>query len=199
MKIIKNENYPSFSRQVAQCIRDGGVAAVPFDTVYGLVGNPLSDVSMEKIYKIKGRDFSKPVALVFSSLLQLQEYIKLSPNHLRALSKAVPGRYTFILPFDIQDRLKFSDRYQQLEKIGVRIPDNAFVKNLIEDIGLPIAATSANISGQENCWSADEFLDQIKNSTETPDYIIDAGQIKKLPPSEVIDISDPENPLVLRA
>lgn len=197
MKIIDSKQTDCLD-VIIEAIEDNKTAVLPFDTVYGLVANPFDDKAMAKIYKIKGRDFDKPIALIFSSVDMLTEYITLSKDQEDFIQNKVPGTYTFILPWLEGDRKKFSSGYQKLEKIGIRIPNYQFILGLVEELGEPIAATSANISDQPNCWSVDEFSDQTKNQNDLPDLIIDVGELPKNPPSEVIDISDQNNLKVLR-
>jgi len=198
MKIIRINDWPKLRSDVKDALNNGQVIILAFDTVYGLVANPFDDAAVKKVYKIKGRDFDKPIALIFSSLEMLKRYISISAEQEQFIRDKVPGSYTFILPWGENDRKKFSFQYQKLEKIGVRIPNYRFILDFVEEIGQPIAATSANVSGEPNCWSINEFLKQIKNQKEKPDYIVDAGRLVKNPPSEVIDISNIKDIAVLR-
>ncbi|MEI6144236.1 MAG: L-threonylcarbamoyladenylate synthase [Candidatus Berkelbacteria bacterium] len=185
-------------KYISTSIKSGQVIVLPFDTVYGLVANPFDNAAMEKIYKIKGRDFDKPIALIFSSVNMLKDYISISAAQEKFIEEKAPGAYTFILPWSDLDRKKFSSQYQKLEKIGIRIPNYEFVLNIVEELGQPVAATSANVSNMPNCWKVTNFLRQIADQQESPDLIINAGELPKNPPSEVIDISNLENIEVLR-
>jgi L-threonylcarbamoyladenylate synthase len=198
MKIIQKSNFFNFEKQLVKACREGGTIVMPFDTMYALVANPFNDQSIDQLYKIKGRDFNKPVSLAFSSASQILEYIRMSSQQELLINKSVPGDYTFILPFDVRDRKNFSNQYRKLDKIGIKITNDKFVIDFIEKVGHPIAATSANISDMPNCWSADDFLNQIRSSEAKPDYVIDGGTILETPPSEVVDISDTKQPKVLR-
>jgi len=179
-------------------ILSGQAVVLPFDTVYGLVANPFDSEAIGEIYKIKGRDFNKPIALIFSSVEMLKKYITLSKDQEDFIRDKVPGAYTFILPWSDTDKEKFSPQYQKLEKIGIRIPDYKFILDIVKKLGQPIAATSANVSGMDNCWNIDDFMTQIGNKSEKPNLIINVGKLPKNPPSEVIEISDLNNVSVLR-
>jgi L-threonylcarbamoyladenylate synthase len=198
MKQIKLNKFARSADQIIESVRGGKVVVLPFDTVYGLVANPFDELAIEKIYKIKGRSFDKPIALIFSSVEMLKKYISISAEQEKYILSKTPGAHTFILPWTVGDKKKFSSHYQKLEKIGLRIPDYQFILDFVGKIGQPIAATSANISGQPNCWTTDDFIDQIKNQIDEPDWIIDAGEMPKNPPSEVIDISNLQNIKILR-
>ncbi|MCX6810903.1 MAG: L-threonylcarbamoyladenylate synthase [Candidatus Berkelbacteria bacterium] len=184
---------------ICQMIKSGQIVVLPFDTVYGLVANPFDDTAIQRIYDIKGRDFDKPIALIFSSVEMLTKYISISKDQEGFIRDRVPCAYTFILPWSKGDKEKFSPQYQKLGKIGIRIPDYKFILELVEKLDQPIAATSANVSGMENCWAVNDFQKQIRNQTEKPDLIIDTSELAKNPPSEVIDISNIENISTLRS
>ncbi|MEI8060884.1 MAG: L-threonylcarbamoyladenylate synthase [Candidatus Berkelbacteria bacterium] len=196
METIKGKQIDQ--KDISAAIKSGKVSVLPFDTVYGLVANPFDDAAIEKIYKIKGRDFDKPIALIFSSVEMLNKHISISPDQEKFITEKVPGAYTFILPWSAGDRTKFSSHYQKLEKIGIRIPNYEFILNLVEELGQPIAATSANVSNMPNCWKIDDFLLQIADQQEKPDLIVNAGELPKNPPSEVIDITDISSLKILR-
>lgn len=184
--------------ELGKMIKTGKTIALPFDTVYGIIADPFNDDAIDNIYKIKGRDFDKPVALIFSSAEMLKKYIDIDIDVENFIAEKVPGAYTFIFPWPESEKAKFAQRYQKLEKVGMRIPGCQPILDLVEELGHPIAATSANISGEPNCWSAEEFIEQIKDNEYKPDLIIDGGALEKNPPSEVIDISNLNQIKVLR-
>ena len=198
MKMTNIVDYPKFRTEIVKAIRNGETAVLPFDTVYGLAANPFCDDSMDRLYKIKGRNFNKPVALIFASIEMLKKFISISSDQEKFICQRTPGEYTFIIPWRIRDKKKFSKHYQKLEKIGARIPNYKFILDFAKEIDQPIAATSSNVSGNDNCWNVDDFLEQINNSNFKPDFIIDAGELSKNPPSEIIDISDINNIETLR-
>ncbi|MFA5158349.1 MAG: L-threonylcarbamoyladenylate synthase [Patescibacteria group bacterium] len=185
-------------KKIAQEINSGKAIVLPFDTVYGLVANPFNTDAMNKIYNIKGRDFNKPIALIFSSVDMVKQYINLDKKVETFIKAKTPGAYTFIFPWSKKERSHFANQYHSLEKVGIRIPDNKNILDLIKKLGQPIAATSANVSDQPNCWSVQEFESQIKDNEYQPDLIIDGGVLSKNPPSEVVDISNIEEIKILR-
>ena len=183
---------------ISATIKNGGTIVLPFDTVYGIIADPLNFDAIQKIYKVKGRDFNKPIALIFSSVSMLKRYLEVDKDAEDFVTKKIPGPYTFIFPWTDDEKIKFAPQYQKLDKIGVRIPDSKYILDLVDYLDQPIAATSANISGEPNCWSADEFVSQIKNNTVKPYLIFDGGPIEKNQPSQVIDISSLSDIKVLR-
>ena len=198
MKKIDITLYPKCKLEIIKAVKKGKTAVFPFDTVYGLIADPFNFAAIHRIYEIKGRDYSKPIAMIFTSVEMLKDYISLSREQEKFISDRTPGAYTFIISWQAKDRKKFSSQYQKLEKIGIRIPNHEFVLDFVKNISQPIAATSANISGMPNCWSIDDFTLQMKNSEFKPNYVVDAGKLPTNPPSEVIDISDPSSISTLR-
>lgn len=180
-------------KQLSLQLKDGKVLVLPFDTVYGIVADPFNEEAIDKIYKIKGRDFNKPIALIFSSVEMLSRHIEIDEDLRKFIDTKVPGAYTFIFPWSDNEKNKFAKQYHNLEKVGIRIPDYKFILELVEELDQPLAATSANVSEKPNCWSIDEFVNQIEGNEHKPDLIVDAGELDKNPPSEVIDISSLAN------
>jgi L-threonylcarbamoyladenylate synthase len=189
MKILKSEKRTEIINQVAEAIKEGKTVAIPFDTVYGLIANPYIAESIDKLYRIKGRDFSKPLALIFDSLERVKSVLLISDNDVALLKGKIPGRYTFLTNFEQKAKEGFAPQYQKLEKIGFRVPKSRLVRGIVSRFEAPFAATSANLSGSDNCWSADDFLFQIKDQPERPDLVIDFGSITKNKPSKIIDLT----------
>lgn len=190
MEIVKVNSGFSKIDKISQVINAGGTVVMPFDTVYGLIADPTNQSAMEMIYKIKGRDFQKPIALVFDSLDRASEYGNFNKSNRKYIKDHTPGKYTFITKFNLSGQKNLSSHYQKLDKIGIRIPDFDLVIDLIKLLNKPIAATSANVSGEQNCWSASDFITQIKENKYKPDLVIDCGLIELSAPSKVIDLED---------
>lgn len=190
MKIIKFDKFQIKKIKIAKEILAGKTVVLPFDTVYGLVANPFSETGMKNLYAIKGRDFNKPIALIFSDVKGILKYVKISKEQFNFMDSRLPGPFTFLLKIKSSSKKRLSSCYKNLKLIGVRVPNQPLVLDLVSTIGQPIAATSANISGGDNCWSVNDFLQQIKNSDTFPNFIVDAGKIVKNQPSKIFDLSD---------
>ena len=81
-----------------RCIRDGGVALFPADTLYGLACDPLEREAIERIHALKGRDDGKPSAVMFFAPLELREVLSMSgPAHPRRDRRAAPGPVTLVV------------------------------------------------------------------------------------------------------
>lgn len=131
------------------------VIALPTDTVYGLACSAISHKAIKRLYDIKGREETKPVAICVATLTDLRIYGE--ANHLPEdlLHELLPGAVTIVL-----NRTKhLNNPYLNkcVVKIGIRIPDSDFIHNLSTLFKLPIALTSANKSSEKSTLSIQEF------------------------------------------
>lgn len=143
------------------------VIIFPTDTVYG-VGTGIDNLAgLKKIYKIKGRDYTKPIAVLCANVEQIKDFAILTKDAKKLADAFWPGALTLIL--------KTKDKYRKktLEKtIGVRIPNHKKTLELLEKYG-PMRTTSVNISGEKplNSYSEikpkyEKIVDEIFNNDE---------------------------------
>lgn len=119
------------------------VIVFPTDTVYGVGASIYDKKSISKIYEIKGRDFNKPIAVLCSSIKQMEEFAVIT-DEARKIGEAFwPGGLTLILKTN-EKYFNFSGE----KTIGVRIPNHKLALNLISEYG-PLKTTSINKSGEE--------------------------------------------------
>ncbi len=128
------------------CIKNEEVVGIPTETVYGIGVDPLSQVAVDKIFNLKGRDENKPLSMLvhsFHDLIKLK-IISIVPE---IVELYWPGPLTII----VESELNFADGVgtKNPNSIGVRVPDNELTLELLKKTG-PLAVTSANISGQED-------------------------------------------------
>ncbi|MDZ7799040.1 MAG: L-threonylcarbamoyladenylate synthase [Patescibacteria group bacterium] len=175
MKIVKSESINW--QKINNILKNDGVIVYPTDTAYGLAADFFSEKALKKVYRIKQRPLSKKIALIASSLAPVKKYFCLNKKELSLAKKYWPGPLTLIL------KLKNKEK-----KVGVRVPDFKMARELAKNFEKPITATSANLSGQPNPYSASQVVRQFKNKKNQPDLIIDAGRLKKIKPSTVAEI-----------
>ena len=140
----------------AAVLLSGGVAIVPTDTVYGLAAHPDFPGAVEKLYSIKGRDRSKPIALLVDSPSALPGDADGAARRLAA--KCWPGALTIVLESTGE---------------GCRAPDHEWLRRLIARCGGALRTTSANISGREAPATLGDALAQLG---ELADAAIDGGR-----------------------
>jgi L-threonylcarbamoyladenylate synthase len=172
-------------QEVAEVILKNGVIGYPTETVYGLGANALSDIAVEKVFELKGRERNKPILIISSDIEQVKSLVSLFPEKAAALASTFwPGALTMVLKADPRlSRLLLGGGNQ----VGIRIPGNKICLELLKRCGVPITSTSANISGQKNPISAHEVLE---NFGDKLDLIIDGGKSLSRVPSTVVVVEE---------
>ena len=170
-KILKiNSPYDENIKAVGDILRNGGLAAIPTETVYGLAGNALDGSCAEKIFKAKGRPSDNPLIVHISNLSQWEPLVTDIPETAKALAEAFwPGPLTIILP---KSDLIPKEVSGGLDTVAVRMPENEIARAIIESAGVPLAAPSANLSGKPSPTSASHVIDDM---TGRIDAIVDSG------------------------
>lgn len=170
--------------RAADLICAGELVAFPTETVYGLGADGLNKSAREKIYIAKGRPSEKPLTLHVSSLEQVERIAKISPTAEKLFEKFCPGPLTIILP-----KAENIPDFVAKKNIGLRFPDNEVALKLIKISNCPIAAPSANISGQIPPKTAQDVL---KNLSGRVPIILDGGKCKFGISSTIVDLSEAE-------
>ena len=180
--------------QASTMLRQGGVILYPTDTLYGLGADAFSDEAVDTIYAIKGRDEKKPIHCIVSDIAMAEEYAEVTNDARLLFERLLPGGLTVILRKRKNVRGGIA---RGIETIGIRIPHNDFCAQLARAFGKPFTATSANVSGLAPKRSLSDILEQLGESAEMIDLIIDAGELPPSAPSTVVDLSG-EEPLIVR-
>lgn len=185
MKILKiNPNKPEkeWLELAVKVLKNNGIVVYPTDTLYGIGANALNKKTITKVYKIKGRDFRKPLSIAFYSLSQAKQYVKFNKLAIKLAKKFLPGPLTIILPmkYEFPKELTFGSK-----NVGIRIPNNKIALQLIRECKFPITATSANISGNKNPVTVEDAINQIGTKV---DLILDGGKCKYSKPSTLVEV-----------
>lgn len=174
LKINPEKPEPDIIKEAAQIVKNGGLVVFPTDTVYGLGASALLSTSVERIYKIKKRPSNKPIILLIADEADVKKLgIKISSLAQKLIKRFWPGPLTLIF------KVKQST-------IGLRMPNNKVALELIKEAGMPVATTSANISGRKSVLSAPAAIRQLKGKV---DLIIDAGKSKLGIESTIVDVT----------
>ncbi len=157
-------------RWAAAVIKNGGVLALPTDTVYDLACDPRNPAAIKRLYALKKREPKKPLACLTAYTDQI---VALSDNVPEAVWKAAkkhwPGALTLVAP---KGPWLPEELTSGMPTIGVRFPNCPWVWDLIEAVGFPIAASSANLSGSAAAVDAKRV---IKDWAGKADMIVDGG------------------------
>ena len=168
----------------AKIILDGGLVAVPTETVYGLAANGLDHDAVMKIYEVKGRPETKPINLLVSGMEAVALFCTNIPDEAFTLAeKFWPGPLTMILTRrDIVPDIVTAGG----KTLGVRCPDNKKTLDLIKLTGVPLAAPSANPSDMPSPKSADTVAEYFDGKI---DCIIDDGVCRLGIESTILDLT----------
>lgn len=171
-------------KEAADILRDGGIVAIPTETVYGLAGNALDGRVTEKIYKAKGRPSDNPLIVHISEYSQWDPLVKEIPEGARALAEAFwPGPLTVILP---KSQLIPDGVSGGLDTVAVRMPSDEIARKIITEAGVPLAAPSANTSGKPSPTSAKHVIEDLFGRI---DAVVDGGDCSVGVESTVISLA----------
>ena len=165
-------------------MKKGEVFAFKTDTVWGFGAHPLDEEAILNIYKIKKRDFSKPLILMSNSLEPLKKYVKFIPEYAKDLiEKFLPGGLTLI--FEKSD-LCSSSITSGKNTVGIRIPDSKDFSSLVEKIdGKVLATTSCNLSNEEPVKNYKEAKEKF-SSLDTVLEPLDDFENENLPSTVIL-------------
>ena len=176
----------------AKLLREGGLVAVPTETVYGLGANGLDGEAVKKIFAAKGRPQDNPLIIHVTGPQWLPRYCAEVPPLAYVLARKFwPGPLTMILK---RREIVPDETTAGLDTVGVRCPNHPVTLAIIREAGVPIAAPSANTSGRPSCTTAQDVLEDMDGKI---DGIVDGGPCTVGVESTILDLTcDP--PRLLR-
>jgi len=155
----------------AALLRTGSVVAVPTETVYGLAADATNPAAVARIYAAKGRPSFNPLIAHVSGAAMAAEHVEISPLARRLIDAFWPGPLTLVLPRKPESPIA-AIVTAGLPTLAVRCPDHPVPQALIAALGRPLAAPSANASGQISATRAEHVLKTLRGSIP---LIIDGG------------------------
>ena len=168
----------------AKIISEGGVIAFRTDTFYGLGADPFNATAVARIKALKGREENKPILLLLADASIADRFIADRSQQFEEVARRFwPGPLTIVgravtnLPSEIT---------AGTGTVGVRVPADSDVRDLVRECGGALTATSANPSGNEPARSADEVRDYFGDQI---DLILDGGEVTATEPSTVVDVT----------
>ncbi len=193
IKIHPDNPDPKKIKEVVEVLKKGGLIIYPSDTVYALGCDITKTKALEKVARIKGIKLDKATfSFVCSDLSNLSDYVKqIDTATFKILKRALPGPYTFILP----GNNKLPKVFKNKKEVGIRVPDNKIVRDLVNALGNPIVSTSIKDDDTLLEYTTDPELifEKWKNQV---DLVIDGGYGDNVA-STVIDLTG-DFPVVIR-
>lgn len=178
-------------RRAADVLRQGGVVALPTDTVFGLVAVAADRAAVDRVYEIKARDPAQPLPLFVADVDQADLVAELNDAARALAAKFWPGALTIV----VRKRPTYDTRAAAgSDTLGLRVPADPVLREVARQLG-PITGTSANLAGQPECRTAAEVRAQLGDAV---DLIVDAPVAAIGAPSTVVDCTDPAGVRILR-
>ena len=180
-------------QEAKKIIEEGGVVAIPTETVYGLGGNAFDDRAVKKIFEIKGRPNNNPLIAHVHKDYDLSKIIDYDPPYAKKLRETfLPGPLTLVYP----STGKVSPLVScGLNTLAVRVPSHAGAQAFLKEVEIPIVAPSANLSRHVSPTSAAHVWDDFNGKIP---LILDGGECQGGIESTVCDCTG-EIPIVLRS
>jgi L-threonylcarbamoyladenylate synthase len=180
---------PAEIEALSRTLRDGGVAAIPTETFYGLAADPASRAGVERVLAIKRREAGKPLLVLFAERRQLSALgISARPEVLDRFFAVWPAALTVVLPLAAAIPASRGAR-----SLAVRMPAHAELRELLTRVG-PLTGTSLNRAGETPCADADEVAPLLEDEV---DALVDGGRTPGGLASTLLDATR-EPPVVLR-
>jgi L-threonylcarbamoyladenylate synthase len=183
MTSILSTSNPHAIPHALSILHRGGLIALPTDTVYGIAAHGLLGDAVEKIYVAKGRPNEKAIPLLLASADEIESVAReVPPMARRLMQRFWPGALTLVLKK--QPHLPLA--VTSTDTVAVRVPNHPFVRELIRALQAPLAATSANKSGQSELLDAQAIMRELGDQL---DLILDGGVCAGGVPSTVVDVT----------
>ncbi|MFH2121418.1 MAG: L-threonylcarbamoyladenylate synthase [Pseudomonadota bacterium] len=170
--------------EAVRILLEGGVTAFPTETFYGLGADARNEEAVEKIFRIKGRNFRNPLSVIVANDREVIPLVEEIPATAEILMQTFwPGPLTLIFRAapSVSSRLTGGTG-----KIGIRVSSHPVARFLAAALSGPLTATSANLSGGPECSSADAV---IRTLGDLPDAVIDGGPTPGGAGSTILDVT----------
>lgn len=192
LKVDSRRPDPDSIRQAADAIRAGELVIFPTETVYGLAADALSEAAVRRVFEAKGRMEGHPLPVQVGGIEQLAGVVARAPVSAAILARKFwPGPLTLVM----EKAASLSELVTAgTGKVGVRVPDHPVALALLRELGTPIVASSANLTGEPPAGNAEDAIRQLGGSVAV---VLDSGESEIGVVSTVVDVTvDP--PVILR-
>ncbi|GLT99056.1 hypothetical protein SLE2022_165230 [Rubroshorea leprosula] len=183
-----------YADEAIEALKAGKIIAVPTDTLYGFACDACSLEAVNRIYEIKGRKQTSPLAICVGDVPDIKRFAV--TDHLPGglLDSLLPGPVTVVLQRGESSILEKSLN-PGLDSIGVRVPDSNFIRIISRGSGSALALTSANLSGKPSSVCINDF----ENLWEHCAYVYDGGVLPSgRAGSTIVDLTKPAKYKILR-
>ena len=179
-------------KQTINSLKQGNIAGLPTETVYGLAGNAYSKKAVKKIFKLKNRPKINPLIIHYLKLSKINKDVKVTKSFFKLYSKFCPGPLTFVLKKKKESKI-VSLASAKLDTVAIRFPKHKVIRSILKLIDFPLAMPSANLSSGLSPVNAYDVFEEFGKKIKT---IINGGSSKIGIESTVISLIG--KPKVLR-
>ena len=184
LRIHPDEPEPALIERVAQSLEAGQVVALPTDTFYGLAVDPVNLRAVDRIYDVKTRARHKPLSLLIADVAHAYALARNCDTAFDRLAERFwPGPLTIIVKAGAKLPLRVT---ANTGNVALRVPEAAIARAVVARLGLPITATSANLSGFPECTSAMSVYAQLGDMIP---LIVDGGPTARTVATTIVDLS----------
>ena len=168
--------------------KNGNIGIFPTDTVYGIGCNCFDSNAINNLYKVKQRNYNKPINVLVSSIEMVNKLVEsINPIEQKLMDAFWPGSLTIVFN---KSKIVPDILTSNLNTIGIRMPNNKICLDLINKLGNPIATSSANIADEEPFKSINDKL--ITDFNNKVSFVIDGGYIQNGIPSTIVKVEGNE-------
>ncbi len=191
VKIYEENPNPIKIRHVVEILRNGGIIIIPTDTVYAFACDIFNSNGIELISKLKNLDYRKSnLSFVCHEMSQISEFAKMDDKAFKLMKKNLPGPFTFIL----QGSNRLPKLFKFRKNVGIRIPQNNIVLEIVRELGNPIMTSSLLTNDEIQEYFTDPELIREKYDQRV-DLVIDGG-VGGLVHSTIVDCTGDEPEVV---
>ena len=170
--------------RAVEILGSGGVIALPTDTLYGISANALDADAASKVFTVKGREEFSPLPIFLCEASDIFRYGRDVPDVAVRLAELFwPGKLTIVVGKSERIPSVVSGGF---DTVGLRIPDHPIPREIVRELGAPITATSANVSGRPPLTAASDVVAELGGRLE---LVFDGGVLSPSLPSTVIDVT----------
>lgn len=185
--MIKWGQYMNETKNISDVVgslKNGFIVGFPTETSYGLLANAYSTEVTEKIFLIKGRSKEAPFSLLVKDIHMAEDLVQVNDPIRKIFKELYPSPLTLVC--------KAKKEIPGVTKngtIALRVSPKREVMHIFEHIDFPLTATSANLSGENDLYSDDDFRENYRSRKNAPDLLFLGGKLEQKKPTTIVDLT----------
>jgi L-threonylcarbamoyladenylate synthase len=172
--------------RAVEVIRAGQIVILPTDTAYAFAANAVDEEAIARVFALKNRNLDKAFHMICCDMGMTERYAETSPEARLLARVFLPGALTLVMP---RKETVPESLVGGLATVGVRMPDNPWCLELARQAGVPVTATSANLSGMPTPYDVLTIESQLGARMQEIALVLDQGALEKKLPSTLVDVT----------